>query len=259
MSAQLSGKTALVTGASSGIGAAIARALARDGARVALLARRGDRLRELAEELRAAHGTEALAIEGDVADRAGIVAALEALPEPWGAPDILVNNAGGALGLDKFQDGSLDDWDAMIDVNVKGLLYVTRTLVGAMLRRGSGHIVNIGSVAGHDVYPRGNVYCAAKFAVDAITRSLAVDLVDTPLRATSIDPGLVGGTEFSLVRFHGDGEAAKKPYQGIEPLTPEDVAECVLFAVTRPPHVQINTMILTATNQATGWLIHRKA
>ncbi|MDX9760083.1 MAG: SDR family NAD(P)-dependent oxidoreductase, partial [Bacteroidota bacterium] len=191
--------TAFITGASSGIGQSCARAFAAAGARLILCARRADRIDALAAELRSASGTEVLGLALDVRDRAAVERTIAALPAEWRAIDILVNNAGLARGLDKLHEGDVTDWDEMIDTNVKGLLWMSRTIIPGMVERGSGHIINIGSIAGHEAYPRGAVYNASKFAVDAITKSLRMDLVDTPLRVSTVDPGLVE-TEFSLVR-----------------------------------------------------------
>jgi NADP-dependent 3-hydroxy acid dehydrogenase YdfG len=251
---KLTGRLALVTGASSGIGEACARALAAEGARLVLAARRADRL----ENLRAELAVETHTITFDVRDRGAVETAIAALPTEWAAIDVLVNNAGLARGLEKLTEGNPDDWDQMIDTNVKGLLAVTRAVAPGMVARGRGHIVNIGSTAGHEAYPGGNVYCATKHAVDAITKGLRMDLVETPVRVSTVDPGMVE-TDFSLVRFHGDAERAAKVYANIDPLTPADVADAVVYCVTRPPHVQINEIILTPTNQASALVIHRKS
>ncbi len=256
---RLTGRVVFITGASSGIGAACARAFAAEGARLVLSARRQDRLDALASQLQQAFGTDCHVLPLDVRDREAVSEAVAALPAAWGEIDILINNAGLSRGLDKAHEASLDDWEEMIHTNVLGLMYVTRAIVPGMVARGRGHIINMSSVAGVSVYPRGNGYCASKFAVSSFSESLAVDLVDTPIRVTDLCPGLVAGTEFSLVRFGGDEEKARKPYEGIEPLQPVDVAECAVFAATRPAHVQITRLTLTATNQATGWLIHRRS
>ena len=245
-------KTVFITGASSGIGRATAIAFAAEGAKVLLCARRIKRLGELQKSLK----LQSHIFQLDVRNRAEVDRAIDALPEEWKEIDILVNSAGLSRGLDKFQDALLDDWDEMIDTNVKGLLYVTRKIVPGMIERGSGHIINIGSIAGHEVYPKGNVYCASKFAVDAITRGLRLDLVDTPLRVTTIDPGLVE-TEFSDVRFHGDTERAKTVYKGLEPLHPEDIAETIVWCASRPDHVQIAEIIVLPTAQASAAVVHR--
>lgn len=252
----LAKKTVFITGASSGIGLACAKVFAEAGARLILTARRKDRLDGLSAELTTHHRTEVKVVQLDVRQRAEVNRVVAELPEAWQNIEILVNNAGLARGLDKLHEGSADDWDEMIDTNVKGLLYVSRAIIPGMVARGSGTIINIGSIAGQEVYPKGNVYCATKFAVDALTRGLRLDLVDTPLRVCTIDPGLVE-TEFSLVRFHGDAERAKKPYENILPLTPHDVAEAVFFCATRPPHVQIAQVVMLATAQASAMVFHR--
>jgi NADP-dependent 3-hydroxy acid dehydrogenase YdfG len=249
---QLSGKTALVTGASSGIGQACARALAAEGARVIVAARR----RESLEALAAGIG-EAFVVELDVRDRDAVERAVASLPAEWAEIDVLVNNAGLGRGLDKLHEGDVEGWEEMIDTNVKGLLYVTRAVVPGMVSRGRGHVVNIGSIAGLEVYPGGNVYCASKHAVDAITKGLRMDVVDTPVRVSTVDPGLVE-TEFSVVRFKGDVERAKKVYQGIEALTGDDIADAVVYCVTRPPHVSINQIVVMPTSQASALVVHRE-
>lgn len=252
----LMGRTVLVTGASSGIGKALAHALAREGARLLLCARRTERLEGLAEELRAAHAAEVHAFHLDVRDREQVAMALRALPDEWSVIDVLVNNAGLSRGLESVQDGSLDDWDEMVRTNVSGLMYVTRHVVPGMVRRGQGDVVNIVSTSGHEVYPGGAVYCATKHAVDAFTRGLRMDLVSTPLRVIAVSPGMTE-TEFSLVRFHGDQTRADKVYEGILPLRPEDVAESVIFALTRPAHVQVGEILLWPTAQAASTLVAR--
>jgi serine 3-dehydrogenase len=251
---RLKNKVVFVTGASSGIGEACARAFAAEGARLVLAARRVDRLRALAAGL----GVESRVVALDVRDRDAVAAAVADLPAGWAEVDVLVNNAGLGRGLDKLHEGSTDDWDEMIDTNVKGLLYVTRAVVPGMVARGRGHVVNIGSVAGHELYPGGNVYCATKHAVDAVTKGLRMDLVDTPVRVSTVDPGIVE-TDFSLVRFHGDAERARKVYETIESLTADDVADAVVYCATRPPRVQINEIVMTPTHQASALVVHRRS
>jgi NADP-dependent 3-hydroxy acid dehydrogenase YdfG len=221
-----------------------------------LSARRKDRLDTLIRELKTAYGTDAIAIQLDVRQQPAVEKAVQALPQSWQDIEILVNNAGLSRGLDKLHEGKLQDWEEMIDTNVKGLLYVSRAVIPGMVARKRGMIINIGSIAGHEVYPGGNVYCATKFAVDALTRGLRHDLVDTPLRVCTVDPGLVE-TEFSIVRFRGNEERAKTVYQNLAALTGEDVAEAVLFCATRPPHVQIAELIVMPTNQASSTLVYR--
>ncbi len=251
----LAGRTALVTGASSGIGAACARAMAGAGARVALCARRIERVQALASELRAM-GAEAHPFALDVRDAEAVDTALRGLPEPFQAVDLLINNAGLSRGLDSLQHGALSDWDEMLDTNVKGLLYVTRALVPGMVKRGAGHVINLGSIAGREVYPKGAVYCASKHAVDAITRGLRMDLLGTGVRVSTVDPGLVN-TEFSAVRFHGDRARADAVYHGMTPLSAEDVAEVVLWIATQPPHRLIAEVLLYPTDQASARDVHR--
>lgn len=248
-------KIVLITGASSGIGAACARVFAGAGARLILAARRYDRLEEFATELRKEYGCETYLISLDVRHlpQVGILANL---PEKWQNIEILINNAGLSRGLEKLYEGSIQDWEEMIDTNVKGLLYVTRTVVPGMVKRGSGHVVNIGSIAGRAAYPGGSVYCASKAAVRAISEGLKQDLLGTPIRVTEIEPGLVE-TEFSIVRFHGDTDRAKKVYQDLTPLTGDDVADVVFFCVTRPLHVNISEILLVPNDQASAILVHR--
>ncbi len=253
----LEGRTALVTGASSGIGRATALALAGAGARLVLVARRADRLRDLADEIAAA-GVEARTVELDVRDRPAVTAALDAAAlGTSGAVDVLVNAAGLAAGREPLHVGDGDDWDRMLDTNVRGVLNVTRQVLPGMVARGTGHVVNIGSVAGHDTYPDGAVYCATKAALDRITSGMRMDLLGTGVRVSTVDPGLVE-TEFSVVRFHGDRDRAAGVYVGLTPLTAEDVADAVLWAVTRPAHVQVGTLVLFASDQAGSRDVHRR-
>ncbi len=245
----LAGRTAFITGASSGIGRSCAEAFARAGARLILAARRAQRLAELAARLENEHGTEALVLPLDVRDRARVEEAVGGLPPAWSAIDILVNNAGLARGLAPFQEGKPEDWEEMIDTNVKGLLWVSRAVIPGMVARGRGDVVNLGSIAGHETYPRGHVYCATKSAVAILCRGMRLDLVDTPVRVSEIAPGLVR-TEFSLVRHRGDAERAARTYGAFRVLDPEDVAEAVLFCVTRPPHVRINQLVIMPSAQA---------
>jgi serine 3-dehydrogenase len=252
----LSQKTVFITGASSGIGLACAYAFARQDARLIIAARRKERIEALAQELNRVHDTEVLTIQLDVRNQPAVEKAVKDLPPNWKDIDVLVNNAGLSRGLDKLYEGKLEDWEEMIDTNIKGLLYVSRAVIPGMVARGRGTVINIGSIAGHEVYPGGNVYCATKFAVDALTRGLRHDLVDTPIRVCTVDPGLVE-TEFSVVRFRGNEQRAKTVYQNLSPLTGADVADAVLYCASRPPHVQIAEMIILPTNQASATLVHR--
>ncbi len=243
--------TVLITGASSGIGRSCAHAFAREGARLILAARRADRLADLAAEL----DVPTHLIELDVRNREAVESAVAALPDDWRAIDVLVNNAGLSRGLEPVHEGLHTDWDEMIDTNVKGLLWVTRAVLPGMVERDRGHVINIGSVSGHDVYPGGAVYCGTKFAVHAITTGLRIDLKGTRVRCTTVDPGMVE-TEFSLVRFHGDAERADGVYQNFPPLTPDDVADAVLWSASRPPHVNVGEIILWPTDQKTVTISH---
>lgn len=248
--------TVFITGASSGIGRSCAVKFAETGARLILSARRKDRIDELARELKDRHGTDSFSFQLDVRDRQAVETTVAGLPDEWQGIDVLVNNAGLSRGLDKLHEGKIDDWEEMIDTNIKGLLYVSRAVIPGMVKRNRGTIINIGSIAGHEVYPRGNVYCATKFAVDALTRGLRIELVDTPIRVCTVDPGLVE-TEFARVRFRGDMDRAKAVYQGLHPLTPDDVADAVVYCASRPAHVQIAEIIMLATNQASTIHVHR--
>ncbi len=254
---QLKNKTVFVTGASSGFGKEIAAAFAKKGSRLIIAARRAQRIKETAAELKKRYGIEVLAMTLDVRKKSDVAKALSSLPVKWRDIDILVNNAGLSRGLDKLQEGSIRDWDEMIDTNVKGLLYVTRAVLPNMVKRNSGHIINIGSIAGHEVYPKGNVYCASKHAVDAITKGIRLDVVDTDIRVTTIDPGLAE-TEFSIVRFRGNVNKAKAVYTGIEALKPADIADAVIYAASRPLNVVIAEMIIVPNKQASGQVVHRK-
>ncbi len=246
-----------VTGASSGIGRACARAFAREGARLLLAARRIERLQALAAELETAQGCAAHCLRLDVRDASAVDKALDGLPVAWRDIDILVNNAGLSRGLAPIQAGDRADWDEMIDTNVKGLLYVTRAVLPGMLARERGYVINVGSIAGREVYANGSVYCASKFAVRALTQGLRLDLHGTPIRVSTVDPGLVE-TEFSMVRFRGDAERAAKIYAGTRPLTAEDVADAVLFCATRPPHATVAELVLLASDQATATTVLRR-
>jgi len=242
-----------ITGASAGIGAACARKFAEQGCRLILAARRTGQLEAVADGL----GVDCRLVELDVRDQKAVAAAVDNLPEPWRGIDILVNNAGLSRGLDKLHEGNLQDWEEMIDTNVKGLLYVSRAVIPGMVERGRGHIINIGSIAGREVYPRGNVYCATKHAVDALTKGMRLDLFDTPVRVSTVDPGLVQ-TEFSEVRFRGDVDRAKTVYQGYQPLTGDDVAEAAVWIASRPPHVTIADILILPTAQASATVLNKE-
>ncbi len=250
-------KTVLITGASSGIGAACARAFAQAGASLVLLARRQERLEALQQRLHERHGSETIVMVSDVAQRDKVTRAFKALPRHWQAIDILINSAGGALGVASEWETRAADIDTMIDVNIKGLLTLTGLCVPGMIERGFGHVINLGSIAGQEAYPGGSVYSATKFAVRALSRGLKMDLLGTPVRVTSIDPGMVQ-TEFSEVRFYGDKSRAEAVYEGLTPLTADDIAEAVLFAATRPAHVNISEMLILSTDQAAARMVHRQ-
>ena len=249
-------KTVLITGATSGIGLGCARKFAENGDRLILTARNQQKLEEIRDELKA-KGTEVLILAFDVRDREAATKAVNSLPADWQDIDVLVNNAGLALGLEQEYKGDLDDWETMIDTNVKGLLLMTRLIVPRMVERNSGHVINIGSVAGDAAYAGGNVYCATKAAVKALSDGLRIDVADTAVRVTNLKPGLVE-TNFSNVRFRGDTERAAKLYQGIEPLTGDDIADVAVYAANAPKHVQIAEVLILATHQASGSVIVRK-
>lgn len=250
-------KTVFITGASSGIGFACAEIFAREKYNLLLASRRVDRLHAMATDLQNKYGVQIHAIGLDVRDKNLVQKVWNELPENWKVIDVLINNAGLSQGLEPIQEGNTDDWDRMIDTNLKGLLYVTRAVAPAMQERKTGHIINIGSIAGKEVYPNGNVYCSTKHAVDALTKAMRIDLLPYNIKVTSVDPGAVE-TEFSVVRFKGDRERAKKVYEGFTPLSAEDVAEAIWFAASRPPHVNVNDLLLMPTAQATGTLFHKE-
>jgi NADP-dependent 3-hydroxy acid dehydrogenase YdfG len=247
-------KTALVTGATSGIGKATAQILAKNNYKIILCGRREDRLIALEKELSAL--TEVHTLSFDVRDKKAVFESINSLPEAFSKIDVLINNAGNAHGLDPIQNGDLDDWDAMIDINVKGLLYVSKAIIPQMIERKSGHIINIGSIAGKEVYPNGNVYCASKHAVDALNQAMRMDLNPYGIRVGAIHPGAVE-TEFSEVRFKGDTDRAANVYKGFEPLHPEDIADIIHFVVSRPYHVNIADLIVLPTAQAAATILKR--
>jgi len=255
----LNGKIVFITGASSGIGRATAIAFAQQGARLLLCARRIERLTELARELATLDADpDVFTFRLDVQDRVAVHETLVNLPPEWSAIDVLVNNAGLSRGFAKLQEDDPQNWEEMIDTNVKGLLYVTHEVVPGMLARGAGHVINMGSTAGHQTYANGAVYCATKAAEKAISEGLKIDLIGTPVRVTSVDPGMVE-TDFSLVRFRGDEQRASKVYQNITPLQPEDVADAILWVATRPAHVNIHTIVMTTIDQANSTVFNRRS
>jgi NADP-dependent 3-hydroxy acid dehydrogenase YdfG len=246
---KLNEKIVFITGASSGIGQAVAKQFAELGASLIIAARRGERLQALAEQLQSEYGVHVLPIELDVRNNEQIKQVVDQLPPEWQGIEILVNNAGLALSVDKIQDADINNWDTMIDTNIKGLLYVTHAILPGMILRQAGHIINVGSIAGRTYYPSGNVYCATKHAVKAICKTLRLDLMGTPIRVSEIAPGAVE-TEFSLVRFKGDAEKAKNVYQGFEPLTANDIADTISYCATRPAHVNVSLLEIYPQAQA---------
>ena len=246
-----------ITGASSGIGEACAYKFAAEGANLILNARNEEKLKQLKTDIENKYAVKVYTLPFDVRDREGVRKALSSLPEDWKNIDVLINNAGLVIGIDKEFEGNLDEWDIVIDTNIKGLLTMTRLIVPDMLIRGKGHIINIGSIAGEAAYPGGSVYCATKTAVKFLSDGLRIDLVDTPLRVTNIKPGMVE-TNFSVVRYRGNKETADNFYKGIRPLTGEDVAESVYFAAAAPAHIQIAEILVMPTNQATGTIAYRE-
>ncbi len=247
-------KTAFITGATSGIGMATAKLFAKNGVRLILCGRREDRLKKLSKDL--SKLTEVSTLSFDIRNKEEVFKAIESLPKSFSEIDILINNAGNAHGMDTIDEGSTDDWDAMLDINVKGLLYVSKAILPKMIARKSGHIINIGSTAGKEVYPKGNVYCASKHAVDAINQGMRIDLNGKGIRVGAINPGMVE-TEFSEVRFKGDTDRAEKVYQGFTPLKPEDIADIIWFTVTRPPHVNIADLTVMSLDQASSTIVNK--
>jgi len=249
-------KIAFITGASSGIGKAIAYKLAENNYDVIITGRRGNLLDAIEKDIKNNYSVQAISLSFDVRDREQCERAIEKLPKEWRNINLLINNAGLAAGLGKIQDGNFEHWDMMIDTNVKGLLNITKIISPILIAKNEGHIVNIGSIAGKEIYPNGNVYCATKHAVDALTKAMRIDMLEHNIKVTAINPGMVE-TEFSIVRFEGDKEKAKSVYKGIEPLYADDIAEAVEFAVTRPKHVNINDMLIMPTIQASATIVNR--
>lgn len=249
-------KIALITGATSGIGAACADTFAAQGYQLILIARRENLLLSQAQQLTDKYQVKIKTILADVRDKENINYVLDTLPAEWKEIDVLVNNAGLSLGLDPIDKGDTDDWDTMIDTNVKGLLYVSKVVSSWMVEKKQGHIINIGSIAGKEVYPNGNVYCATKHAVDALSKGMRIDLLPHGIKVTAIHPGMVE-TEFSIVRFKGDENRAKKVYDGFEPLIAQDIADAIWYAVSRPAHVNINEMLIMPTAQAAATIVKR--
>lgn len=245
-------KTALITGATAGIGQSTARKLAEAGYSLLITGRREERLKTLKEELELKYEAKVHHLSFDIRNKEEVFQAVDSLPREWQNIEVLINNAGLAVGLDHLQDGLIDDWERMIDTNVKGLLYITRKIAPFMVKNGKGHIINVGSIAGKEVYENGNVYCATKHAVDALSKAMRIDMLKDNIKITQIAPGMVE-TEFSLVRFKGDKEKADKAYKGFTPLTGDDVAEIILFAISRPAHVNLNDIVITATAQANSF------
>lgn len=250
-------KTALITGATSGIGEACAHVFAAEGYNLVLIARREEILKELGRLLQEKYKVEVKCLIADVRISDDVTYVLDTLPQQWKKVDVLINNAGLSQGLDPIDKGSFSDWDTMIDTNMKGLLYVTKVVSGWMVTAKSGHIINIGSIAGKEVYPNGNVYCATKHAVDALNKGMRIDLLPHNIKVTAIHPGMVE-TEFSIVRFKGDAGRARKVYEGFEPLVAQDIADAIWFAVSRPAHVNINDMLIMPTAQAAATIVERK-
>lgn len=253
----LKNKIVLITGATAGIGKACALAFAREGARCIITGRRKEKLDELQKEITNTYHTDVFCAEFDIRDLTSCTEFVEKLPKEWQEIDVLVNNAGLSRGIEKIHEGTIEGWEEMIDTNVKGLLYMSRLVIPGMVARKRGHVINIGSTASHEAYPGGNVYCATKHAVEALSKGMRMDLVNTPIRVTQVSPGLTE-TEFSVVRFYGDEDRAKNVYKGFQPLIAEDVAETVVFAASRPAHVQIHEILLTCTSQASSLIVHKE-
>lgn len=254
---RLTNKIVFITGASSGIGKACAEAFAQHGANLILTARRFSIIKKLSQSLKKKHKIKTFIAQLDVRNKEEVKKIVSSLPKEWKKIDILINNAGLARGFSDIDEGEIEDWDEMIDTNVKGLLYVSREILPLMVKRKKGHIINIGSIAGHFVYPKGNVYNASKFAVNAITRGMRFDLYEKEIKISTVDPGMVE-TDFSKVRFRGNKKRAKKVYEGMKPLTAEDIADAVLYCATRPPHINIDEIMMTPTAQASAIHIKRK-
>ncbi|MDD4574890.1 MAG: SDR family oxidoreductase [Bacteroidales bacterium] len=250
-------KTVLITGATSGIGRAIAVKFAEQGNRLIISGRRQNRLDELQKEILSFGKSEVKSLCFDIRQKEAVYAAIDSLPKEWKEIDILVNNAGLASGLSPIQEGDIDDWEKMIDTNIKGLLYITRKVSPLMIARQKGHIINIGSIAGKEVYPKGNIYCATKHAVDALTKAMRIDMLQDGIKVSQIAPG-AAETEFSRVRFHGDEERASKVYQGYQPLTAEDIAETAFFIANLPPHVNISDLMIVPTSQASAYCWNKR-
>ena len=249
-------KLTLITGATSGIGQACAEKFAANNHDLIITGRRESRLKELAEKLKKNYGIQVLPLSFDIRDKKEVDESVAKIPSDWKV-EILLNNAGLAAGLSPIQEGSVEDWEQMIDTNIKGLLYISKAIIPKMIEQGKGHIINIGSIAGKEVYPQGNVYCASKHAVDALTKGMRLDLLPHGIKVSQVAPGLVE-TEFSLVRFKGDTEIAEKVYQGYEPLKGEDVADAVYYIASLPPHVNINDLLIMPTAQANATTLHKK-
>ncbi len=254
---RLKNKIVFITGASSGIGKSAAFEFAAEGANLILAARRLEKLKDISDKIARELAVKVHIVKLDVRNHSEVKKTISSLPKEWKNIDVLLNNAGLARGFSKTHEGEIEAWDEMIDTNIKGLLYVTREILPQMVERETGHIINIGSTAGHEVYAKGNVYCATKFAVNALTQSIRLDVLDKNIKVSSVDPGMVL-TEFSDVRFKGDKEKVNKVYEGVTPLTPDDVASAVVFCATRPNHVNINEIILTPIAQASSTQIVRK-
>jgi NADP-dependent 3-hydroxy acid dehydrogenase YdfG len=254
---KLSNKTVFITGASAGIGKACAEAFAREGANLILTARRFSAIKKLSLSLSKKFNIKTFTAQLDVRNQEEVKNIISSIPKEWQKIDILINNAGLARGFSNIDEGNIQDWDEMIDTNVKGLLYVSREILPLMVKRKKGHIINIGSIAGHNVYPKGNVYNASKFAVSAITKGMRLDLYEKEIRISTVDPGMVE-TEFSIVRFHGDKQQAKKVYKGMQPLKPADIADAVLYCATRPEYINIDEIVITPSAQASAIHIKRK-
>lgn len=249
-------KTVLITGATSGFGKAMAEKFAANNFNVIITGRRADRLDELKAQLTSTYKIQVHTLEFDVRNRAAVFSAIEQLPQAFKKIDILINNAGLALGRDYFEDADIDDWETMLDTNVKGVMYVTKAVIPGMIERKEGHIINIGSIAGKEVYEKGNGYCSSKYALDALSQSMRVDLLRHKIKVTGIHPG-AAETEFSMVRFKGNADVADKMYEGYKPLSASDVADVVFFAASLPAHVCINDLVLTCLAQANSFYLHR--